>query len=168
MEKQRSRVDWLKDVDRYTSLFQAKSRTRAQLNKISSLKRADGLVVVKQNELEEVAMDFYGQLFAAQDEPEPNLILEHVSRKITEEMNNQLVRPYSLDEVERALHVMGASKAPGLDGFTTGFYQLHWDLVGNDIAAAVLDFLNGGVMLEDLNHTTIVLIPKTRNPQEMK
>ena len=31
----------------------------------------------------------------------------------------------------------------------------------------VLDFLNDGVMLPDLNHTTIVLIPKVKNPEKM-
>lgn len=40
--------------------------------------------------------------------------------------------------------------------------------MGNSITAAVLEFLNGGVMLDTLNHTTIALIPKTRSPQEMK
>jgi hypothetical protein len=63
---------------------------------------------------------------------------------------------------------MKPSKAPGPDGFTAGFYQLHWDLMGNEITTAVLDFLNGGGMPDDINLTTIVLIPKTRNPQEMK
>jgi hypothetical protein len=63
---------------------------------------------------------------------------------------------------------MGVNKAPGPDGFTAGFYQLHWDLLGPEIVAAVLDFLNGGTMLVEFNLTTIVLISKSRNPQEMK
>jgi hypothetical protein len=121
MEKQRARVDWLRDGDRNTALFQAKSRARAQRNKISTLKREDGSVAVQQEELEEVALDFYKQLFSAQDELEPNLILEHVPRKITEEMNERLMRPFVADEVERALQMMKASKAPGPDGFTAGF-----------------------------------------------
>lgn len=121
MEKQRARVDWLRDGDRNTALFQVKSRARAQRNKISTLKREDGSVAVQQEELEEVALDFYKQLFSAQDELEPNLILEHVPRKITEEMNERLMRPFVADEVERALQMMKASKAPGPDGFTAGF-----------------------------------------------
>lgn len=60
--------------------------------------------------------------------------------------------------------MMGANKPPGPDGFTTGFYQLHWYLLGTSVTSAVLDFLNGGVLPEDLNSATIVLIPKTRNP----
>jgi hypothetical protein len=40
--------------------------------------------------------------------------------------------------------------------------------LGNDVTAAVLDFLNGGLLPDALNLTTIILIQKTRNPQEMK
>ena len=31
----------------------------------------------------------------------------------------------------------------------------------------VLDFLNDGVMLPDLNHINILLIPKMKNPEKM-
>jgi hypothetical protein len=48
------------------------------------------------------------------------------------------------------------------------YYQSQWDLLGTSITSAVLDFSNGGVLPEDLNRITIVLIPKTRNPPEMK
>ena len=39
--------------------------------------------------------------------------------------------------------------------------------MGNDVVNAVLDFLNNGVMLPDLNHTNIVLIPKVKNLEKM-
>ena len=82
-------------------------------------------------------------------------------------MNVRLTRPYSATEVETALQMMGANNAPGPDGFTARFYQLHWDLIGKEVTTAVLNFLNGGTLPADINHTTIVLIPKTRNPQGM-
>lgn len=68
----------------------------------------------------------------------------------------------------RVLFMMGANKAPGPDGFTAGFLQYHWDTLGPSITAAVLDFLNGGTMPEAINQTTIVLIPKVKNPQDIK
>ena len=42
MEKQRSRVQWLKEGDRNTGFFQAKAKQRARTNKITALCRADG------------------------------------------------------------------------------------------------------------------------------
>ena len=168
MERQRSRLDWLRDGDRNTVMFQAKSQARAKRNKITSLKKADGGLATKPEDIEVVATEYYKQLFSVQEQLEPDLVVEHVPARVTEAMNDQLTRPYTTDEVERALRLMKPNKAPGPDGFTAGFYQLHWDLLGNDVIRAVLDFLNGGVLSDDINQTTIVLIPKTRNPQEMK
>ena len=39
--------------------------------------------------------------------------------------------------------------------------------MGDTIVLAVLDFLNNGNMLPEINHTNIVLIPKIRNPVKM-
>jgi hypothetical protein len=64
--------------------------------------------------------------------------------------------------------MMGAHKAPGPDGFTAGFYQTHWDTVGPSVTRAVLNFLNGGHLLETINQTTIVLISKVKHPQDLK
>ena len=39
--------------------------------------------------------------------------------------------------------------------------------MGDTIVLAVLDFLNNGNMLPEINHTNIVLIPKIRNSVKM-
>jgi hypothetical protein len=74
---------------------------------------------------------------------------------------------YTEEEVKLALFQMHPSKAPGVDGFTTGFFQRHWDLLHADLVAAVLGFLNGGDLPAMLNNIAIVLIPKVRNPQSI-
>jgi hypothetical protein len=95
---------------------------------------------------------------------EPEAILQHVPCKISDAMNESLTRPYTAKEVKKAIFMMGPNKAPGPDGLT----QEHWDLVGPSVIAVVLNFLNGGIMVEDINKTMIVLIPKINNPQTMK
>ena len=39
--------------------------------------------------------------------------------------------------------------------------------MGESVIIDVLDFLNNGNMLPDINHTNIVLIPKVKNPERM-
>jgi hypothetical protein len=66
--------------------------------------------------------------------------------------------------VEKALFAMKPNKSSGPGGFITGFYQKHWSMVKEDVCKAVLEFLNGGEMLEIVNSTVLVLIPKVKNP----
>jgi hypothetical protein len=125
-------------------------------------------MVTKQEDLELCAVDFYQNLFSAQEVLEPDVVLQHVPCKVSDDMKESLTRPFTVEEVKKAIFMMGLNKAPGLDGLTAGFYQAHWDLVGPSVTTAVLDFLNGGIMVEDMNKMTIVLILKIKNPQLMK
>ena len=74
-------------------------------------------------------------------------LLELVPSRVTDRMNYELQKPYTVEEVKRPLFQMAPSKAPGVDGFTTGFFQRHWNLLKHDIVPAVLDFLTGGELL---------------------
>ena len=65
MEKQRSRISWLKDGDRNTGFFQAKAKERAKTNHISALRSADGVLITDQKDIEGMANDFYKELFTA-------------------------------------------------------------------------------------------------------
>jgi hypothetical protein len=167
MQKQRSRVDWLREGDRNTGFFHAKAKQRTRLNKITALKRADGSLCSQQHALETMATEFYFQLFTAQENTRPNEVVQFVPKKVSDDMNAFLCSPFTSMEVEKALFAMKPNKSPGPDGFTAGFYQRHWSLVKEDICYAVLTFLNGGDMPEIVNNTVIVLIPKVKNPQEL-
>lgn len=113
--------------------------------------------------MEECAITFYKELFRWEEEMETGPMLDIVPMKVTEDMNAGLEATYTPEEVRRALFMMGPNKAPRPDGFTAGFYQTHWDLVGPTVTRAVL-----GVLDDEVNFTTIVLIPKVKNPQDMK
>lgn len=107
-------------------------------------------------------------LFTRQEVLDPGPILDHVAEKVTTEINEALMQPYTAEEVRRAVFSMGPNKAPGPDGLTAGFYQFHSEVLGSGVTNAVLEFLNGGTLPDSVNNTTIVLIPKVKHPQEMK
>ena len=90
-----------------------------------------------------------------------------VQQKFINDMKEILTSEYSVDEIKVALFQMGLTKALGLDRMNALFYQKFWNIVGDDVVAAVLDFLNSGNMDPDVNYTHIILIPKIKSPEKM-
>lgn len=167
MEKQRSRIAWLREGDRNTEFFQAKARARQRMNKIKALHDDAGNVFTDQEDLERLACEFYQNLFSAQEGQQPELVCRYVPRKVTDDMCAMLERPFTEEEVEAALFRMAPNKAPGMDGFNDGFYQTHWQLIKPCVVSAVLGFLNGGEIPVEVNQTILVLIPKVNNLQDL-
>ena len=93
--------------------------------------------------------------------------LNTIPHKVTSEMQEYLSRDYSADEIKAALFQMGPTKAHGPDGMNALFYQKFWYIVGDDVITAMLDFLNSGLMLLEINYTHIVLIPKIKVPKKI-
>ena len=64
------------------------------------------------------------------------------------------------EEISVALWSLKAFKAPGPDGLHVGFYQCFWIIVGDSIKEEVKKVFREKKVLEYLNSTNIVLIPK--------
>jgi hypothetical protein len=111
---------------------------------------------------------FYEGLFTSEPSTSIDAVLDSIPCKVTDEMNVDLAREYTDDEIRAALFQMGPTKAPGPDGFPALFYQTHWDFFGNEICQAVRSFLEGGVIPDGLCDSIIVLIPKMTNPVHLK
>jgi predicted RNA binding protein with dsRBD fold (UPF0201 family) len=165
--RQRSRVRWLKEGDRNTAYFHAQAAQRKRINKIANLRRLDGSVCVNEVGDKCEVQAFYQNLYTSQGFSDLGELLDFVPEKVSMGMNELLTNPFSAEEVREALFQMAPSKAPGVDGFTAGFFQHHWNLVQHKIVPAILEFLNGGDLPVGQNDTSITLIPKVLNPQQI-
>lgn len=80
----------------------------------------------------------------------------------------QINRPFQPEETKQALFEMDACKSPGPDGFTAGFYQKAWDVVGVSLVNFALNFFAVGKLHPGCNDTVITLIPKITCPESVK
>ena len=120
----------------------------------------------KVEDIANVATDYFDNLFYAGTCDQMEECLNVVPRKVTPNMQGTLSSEFSVKEVKIVLFQMGPTKAPGPDGMNALFYQRFWHVVGDIVVDAMLDFLNNGHMLPDINHTNIVLVPKVKNPEK--
>ena len=113
-------------------------------------------------EVVEVALAYFDNLFHVGVGDQMEECLNAVQSKVTDDMREVLSSVFTTEEVKVALFQIGLTKAPRPDGINALFFQKIWHVVGDNVVLAVLDFLNNGIMLPEINHINIVLIPKIK------
>ena len=88
--------------------------------------------------------------------------------KVKSEMNNELTRDFTMEEVRTTLQQMHPTKAPNPDDMSAIFYQKYWNIMGLNVANIVLNVLNSNASLAEINRTNIALVPKVKSPSRMK
>ncbi|KAL9690755.1 hypothetical protein QQ045_011163 [Rhodiola kirilowii] len=163
--RQRSRVEWLREGDQNTSFFHANASHRRQINRIDRLKK-ENTEATEEGEIVSMVEDYFSDLFKSRQDltvSELSSYMDVIPEVVTDEMRRELRRPYSVEEIKKAVFQMAPTKAPGLDGFPALFYQKHWNLVGDYLCREVLRYLNESQLHRRINLTRIALIPKCKN-----
>lgn len=78
-------------------------------------------------------------------------------------MNNQLLKQFTKEDVEKALNQMVPLKSFRPDDFGVVFYQKYQKTVGMEVTNVFLSILNGDGISSTLNFTFIALILKKCN-----
>ena len=165
--RQRSQMVWLEAGDQNTKFFHSFANQRQRKNSIPGLRNDANVWCTAENQIEEVAVAYYQEIFATSQPTRIEETLSAVEKVVSEETNHQLLQPYTMEEVRAALFQMHPSKAPGSDGMSSFFFQKYWHIVGNSISNAVLSVLNSGKILRKINLTYLSLIPKKKNPEKL-
>jgi len=82
--------------------------------------------------------DYFENLFSSEVNNVDEGVLGDVERKVTAEMNQLLMAPFSREEVKKALFSIGDLKAPGPDGLHAIFFKRFWNMLGDDLIDEVL------------------------------
>ncbi|KAK4388164.1 hypothetical protein Sango_2423000 [Sesamum angolense] len=73
----------------------------------------------------------------------------------------------SRDEIKATFFDIAEDKAPGPDGYSSGFFKAVWPIVGEEMIKAIMEFFHFGKILKQLNATLITLIPKVQLPSNV-
>ncbi|KAL0016440.1 hypothetical protein SO802_003509 [Lithocarpus litseifolius] len=167
MWQQRSRVLWLQNGDKNTEFFHTTASQRQRKNRIGGLMDEGGVWHEEKGATEKLILEYFSAIFSSDEPVNFDASMEAVDKRVTPEMNKELLEEFKAVEVWRALQQMHPAKSPGPDGMSLIFYQKYWDIVGPSVSNCVVKVLNSGVMPKGINDTYICLIPKTKNPQKI-
>ncbi|KAH1057123.1 hypothetical protein J1N35_035188 [Gossypium stocksii] len=139
---QRAQINWLKHGDRNTSYFHKIAVHRQLRSRISELD--DGNVIFFSSEM-------------GSDEH----VFGLVEKKVTESMNEFLIKEFSEEEVASAVKMMALLKALGVDGFPAMFFQRPISLcnVVYKIIAKVLVYRMSTILGNVIDETQGAFIP---------
>ncbi|XP_021996129.1 uncharacterized protein LOC110893325 [Helianthus annuus] len=161
--KQKSKVDWLSAGDMNSAFFHSSLKMKNHYSRIEAIKDSDGNLY-EGDTVFHPFVKHYEKFFGSQGDtsltPAPDLF----SKRLSPQVAHHMIRQVSPKEVKRAMFGIGIDKAPGPDGYTAAFFKSAWPIVGNDVTCAIIDFFETGNLLRELNHTNIVLIPKSPTP----
>jgi hypothetical protein len=113
--------------------------------------------VVAGEQLKSFIANQYQNLFMSHADSSFDEVLNCVNLRVTQEMNESPLQPFTGEEIWNSLESIGDLKAPSADGIPSIFYKKFWSHVGERVKQKVLDVLNGGPMPNGWNDTIIVL-----------
>ena len=116
-------------------------------------------------EMEGIILTYFKEIYSSNFLVDFGTSLGAVDRKVSDEMNEDLLMEFRVEEVWCALKQMHPTKSPSPDGMSPIFYQRYWDIVGPHVVNYVLNTLRTGIMPNGLNDTYICRIPKGNCPQ---
>ncbi|XP_019225085.1 PREDICTED: uncharacterized protein LOC109206690 [Nicotiana attenuata] len=140
--QQRSKATWIKLGDDNNRYFFSVIKHRRLQEAIIQLTYNAGDIKTEQQEIAGIFVDYYQKLLGTKGR-----FRDHAIQGFLKNGKHKC-----------------DTKSPGLDGYGSGFYKAALTIIGEDVIKAVLEFLETGELLTQINSTSITLIPKVKNP----
>ncbi|KAJ9536236.1 hypothetical protein OSB04_un000585 [Centaurea solstitialis] len=161
--RQRAKVRWLREGDSNTRFFHNVVREKRHAHRIQSVRDSGGTFVYD----DDVGVAFIEHLTSFMGKRDrsldPVMPMSSFQRRLSFAESSDMIRPITDLEIRKAMFGIGNDKAPGSDGFSSKFFKASWDIVGGEVSVAIHNFFYSGILLKELNHTLICLLPKIPN-----
>ena len=115
------------DIDFYANLEKKTSKKRV----ITHLKGTDGVTRHGKDDLKDIAVEYYTDLFGVKrsDENIAQKLLQNVEREVPRDQKASMDRLITKEELRVVVMKLKRNKSPGPDGIPAEFYQKFWHLI---------------------------------------
>lgn len=105
-------------------------------------------------------INHFSNLFNATKSPSADSFTIPTGNLVSSQQAQDLIAPFSDEEIKLAVFAGHSSLTPGPDGFTFEFYKSSWHIIGNLVCKAVKSFYFTNYLPRGVKTTAIALIPK--------
>jgi len=120
---QRSKAHWLWEGDRNTKFFHARASKRRKQNTIFGIWDKFDNWCGDQDSIARAAISYFEEIYSSSLPNQIKKVTDLIPVKVTEEMNMELTRGFTKEEVVAALKQLHPTKSPGPDGMLAFFFQ---------------------------------------------
>ena len=165
--RQRRRIQWLHGGDKNSAYFHAVTRGRRATNNVSVIEDEHGSEFHDEDQIAATISCYYQAIFTAGQRSDDSVVAEALAPKVTDDLNRHLTSTPTLVEIKVAVFSIHPDKAPGPDGFSTGFYHSFWDIIGSDVSLDLIPFFQSSFLSQRQNETHIRMIAKIPSPRKV-
>lgn len=164
--KQRSRINWLKEGDQNTAYFYRVVQVRMNYNAIRSFILPSGVVISDPLQMTAHAIQHFQSILGPLLQLPAPLYSPHTwfqslsPFQCPSSVSQQMLLLPSHEEITRVLLRLTSNKAPGPDGFTSGFYKEAWDIGGSEVITSILQLFTSSYLPTTANSKILSLVPK--------
>ena len=165
----KSRINWMILGDRNTSFYHVLALAQKKRNLITAIKNDAGEWLTEEREVANHIREGFIKIYTTSQEAATRDISYNLywQPKLSDKEKNSISHMVTDEEIRAALWSLKAFKAPVLDMLHTRFFQRFWLVVGRSVSEEVQFVFKEKKILEYLNRTSIVLIPKTQRPESI-
>ncbi|XP_074291857.1 uncharacterized protein LOC141618672 [Silene latifolia] len=141
--KQKAKAHWLKDGDSNSAYFHGVLRARRNKNFICHINDQWNRTYNVQEGIQNAFLSYYTMLLGSK--APTSKVKKSIVRQgkvYTDFHRNILMATVTKEEVKEVIFQIHDDKAPGPDGFSSKFFKESWNIVGDDVTAAIMDFLS--------------------------
>ncbi|XP_071728521.1 uncharacterized protein [Rutidosis leptorrhynchoides] len=142
MLKQKSRIKWVIEGDENSKYIHSSIRRRQNKNNIRGV-NINGTWHEKPKIIKEAAFKYFKDRFSSTHQRKVSFKGD-LEMKLAEFESASLEAAFFEEDIFLAIKSCRGSKAPGPDGFNITFFQLHWDIIKNDLMGAFARFCDVG------------------------
>ena len=166
----RSRVKHYEAGEQSTKYFFNLEKRNAINKTWVSIKKADGAVTNKMDDILNEQVKFYSSLFSSEgwDEQSANTLLNNVTDKLKDEDKNALEITITELEVKNAIFAAKENKSPGENGIISEFYKTFWYLIKDEFYLLINEIFESAELSETQNRGILSLLFKKGDRTDIK